>query len=804
ICSSFPAGKSETGTAELSDALEKNIFAPDARVQLEALMGFSNPQLLPFVRTPELVDSILQAYSAFNDPWRKSAVVALALKSETAFFPAAFRMKQIDSAKELLTLLTQQRAATVDLTRGLAFVASQPAAVDELKRAVLETLVKNLGSLATPTWSPNLQSAFQSFLASQNSGVTAAVLPLIARWDKTGAMKSDVQSLTQKLLAKLNDPHQSDEQRAQAATGLVSIRQLDAEIVPSLGNALRGNSSPALQKRIVELLGTVPEAGNELVSAYPKFSADLQLQTFNQLIKRSDSSSALLDAIAAKKIDLATLGPLAVNRLRTHSDPAVAQRAAQVIDEIRGPQIKEKNDLIAKFTGVATQSGNAENGHQLFTVNCAVCHRFSGEGKDLAPDLTGMGAHGAAELLVHILDPNRVVEPNFISVSIETKDGETLDGIIAREGKADLVLRNAAGDVELSRKNIVSQKSTGRSLMPEGFEALGGEGLRDILTYICAGESRFRIVDLKSAFSANSTRGIYSSADSVEESLKFKKFGMIKAGDVPFEIANPATTVAGNNLIVLKGGSGVAQTMPQKVVAKNVNLKANKLHFLGGVAGWGWPWGDDKLKGLPVAKVTVTYAEGKADEFILKNGEEFADYNGNMAVPGSKEVPGVLQHGQVRWFTRTLSNPNPIKEIALESFNNDVSPTFVAITAEVGEGGKTDAVQTAAPKLEWGKHPRVLIVGGGASHDFNRWFNQADVAILSGKNSVNYTEDVSQIEPALKEIDVLYLSNNQPLTSGGRNAIMGFANSGKPLLLVHPALWYNWKEWPEYNRELVG
>ncbi|MEO6036495.1 MAG: PVC-type heme-binding CxxCH protein, partial [Verrucomicrobiota bacterium] len=42
ICSSFPAGKSETGTAELSDALEKNIFAPDARVQLEALMGFSN------------------------------------------------------------------------------------------------------------------------------------------------------------------------------------------------------------------------------------------------------------------------------------------------------------------------------------------------------------------------------------------------------------------------------------------------------------------------------------------------------------------------------------------------------------------------------------------------------------------------------------------------------------------------------------------------------------------------------------------------------------------------------------------
>jgi type 1 glutamine amidotransferase len=33
---------------------------------------------------------------------------------------------------------------------------------------------------------------------------------------------------------------------------------------------------------------------------------------------------------------------------------------------------------------------------------------------------------------------------------------------------------------------------------------------------------------------------------------------------------------------------------------------------------------------------------------------------------------------------------------------------------------------------------------------------------------------------------------------------MDFANSGKGLLLVHPALWYNWANWPEYNRQLCG
>ena len=423
ICGSFPNGKSENGTAELSDALEKCVFDADARVQLEALIGFSNPQLLPFVRTPELVDSILEAYGTFNDPWRKSAVIALAMKSETAFFPAAFRMKQIEPAKELLVLLTQKRLATIDLGLGLAFVASQPADADELKKVILETVVKNLGTLEAPVWTPNLQQTFKKLLASENSGVTAAVLPIIARWDKERAMKNDVQGLTEQLIAKLNDAQQGDEPRGQAAASLIGIRQMNPEIVPNVGNVLRGNSSPALQMRLVELLGTVPEAGGELVAAYPKLPPELQQQAVDQLLKRSDSSLALVDAIAAQKINLTTLGPLAVNRLRTHSDPAVAQRAAQVIDEIRGPQIKEKNDLIAKFYAIATQPGNADNGHRLYTVNCAVCHRFNGEGKELAPDLSGMGAHGTSELLVHILDPNRVVEPNFVSVSVETKDG---------------------------------------------------------------------------------------------------------------------------------------------------------------------------------------------------------------------------------------------------------------------------------------------------------------------------------------------------------------------------------------------
>jgi type 1 glutamine amidotransferase len=37
-----------------------------------------------------------------------------------------------------------------------------------------------------------------------------------------------------------------------------------------------------------------------------------------------------------------------------------------------------------------------------------------------------------------------------------------------------------------------------------------------------------------------------------------------------------------------------------------------------------------------------------------------------------------------------------------------------------------------------------------------------------------------------------------------REAIFKFVDSGKGLVLVHPALWYNWNDWPEYNAKLVG
>lgn len=102
---------------------------------------------------------------------------------------------------------------------------------------------------------------------------------------------------------------------------------------------------------------------------------------------------------------------------------------------------------------------------------------------------------------------------------------------------------------------------------------------------------------------------------------------------------------------------------------------------------------------------------------------------------------------------------------------------------------------------------RTLIVGGGTSHDFNRWYKRADAETLErdGLAIVTYTSNPDSILYYLPDTDVLFLSNNQPIDNPKvRQAIFDHVNSGKGLVLAHAALWYNWKDWPEYNLQLVS
>jgi uncharacterized protein len=802
-------------------AVLKALNDSDARVKMNALLALAN---LP--ASEDVAKAVVEAFPKLQDKYLEAAAVAVASQDPMMFVRAAFGANDAAMLANYVPAVVKLLANKQDPAAAASLVillSKQPQNIDGLKQMALDSLSATLKPEVAPAWNDELKQAMLALLKTNNRRLAGSALPLAARWDKDATLATEMRPLVEPLVGRLSNNSVPEEERGQLLSNLIGARRLDPTILPAVGSILLNETAtPTLKRRALEALGTIPdaEAGNLLVENFLKLPFALRDPALGQIVKRAEWSQAFLSAIEAKKIDLNTLGPAAVHRLRSHPEKEVADRANKIIDDIRGPDMKEKNELIAQFLPAVHQEGTIEAGKLLFTQNCATCHKFKGEGKDLAPDLTGMGAHGPEDLLVHILDPNRVVEPNFVSVNVETKDDLSFDGIVSRENRSVLVLRNAAGDYEIQQDNIKTRRTSGMSLMPNGFESLGKDGLRDLVGYLVADEKRFRILDLRPAFTADSTKGIFISRESTNETLRFRNFGTIRVGEVPFDIINPIVSQNGNNLVVLRGGHGFAKTLPQKVEVK-ANVKANVLHFLGGVAGWGHPFGGDtKNENMPAAKVTVHYSGGETEELTFRNGVEFADYNGKYDVPGSREVPDQVRNGQVRWFSKPLRKNGTIEKLTLESFDNAVAPVFVSITAEQSSTPEkfvmAAAVPTAAPATTANVEPTqaplkidapTLIVGGGSSHNFDRWFNKEDSATLAKAFvKVAYTDQPAQLTPeTIEKLEVLYLSNNQPIRNKAvRDAIMARAAAGKGLLLVHPALWYNWQDWPEYNQKLVA
>src|SRR5438046_8901606 len=103
--------------------------------------------------------------------------------------------------------------------------------------------------------------------------------------------------------------------------------------------------------------------------------------------------------------------------------------------------------------------GDASRGQKVFETACATCHRVGDVGKDVGPNLATIRQWNPEQVLSNILDPNREVAPNFVGYTIETKDGRTIDGLIADESPASLTLNRAEGVTETVRPRDLAQVS---------------------------------------------------------------------------------------------------------------------------------------------------------------------------------------------------------------------------------------------------------------------------------------------------------------------------------------------------------
>lgn len=136
---------------------------------------------------------------------------------------------------------------------------------------------------------------------------------------------------------------------------------------------------------------------------------------------------------------------------------------------------------------------------------------------------------------------------------------------------------------------------------------------------------------------------------------------------------------------------------------------------------------------------------------------------------------------------------------------------FTATSSTAAEGDKPivsleGTGQTFQPVKEG--RLRVLLVGGGSSHDFEKFFHQADKVTLNTTGSVDaiYTANAEEAAARLAEADVLVLSANHRSfgLSPFQNALNAFADSGKGVVVLHAGVWQNWAPATGFNKRFVG
>ena len=133
---------------------------------------------------------------------------------------------------------------------------------------------------------------------------------------------------------------------------------------------------------------------------------------------------------------------------------------------------------------------NPEAGRRLFfnqrMALCASCHRHSGRGNVVGPDLTLIGRQGDLKsLLQSILDPSRDVAPQFFPTQLKLKDGTDFTGILLRSSSVD-VFRDLTGQERVFKPEDIQQRAELKaSLMPAGLpSAITDEELRDLLAFL--------------------------------------------------------------------------------------------------------------------------------------------------------------------------------------------------------------------------------------------------------------------------------------------------------------------------------
>jgi len=254
-----------------------------------------------------------------------------------------------------------------------------------------------------------------------------------------------------------------------------------ALLTPAVPQRIQLEAVAALARR------TDTDVPSKLLERWSTFTPRVREDVIRLMIGRPERARLLVEAIGQRRVPPGDLSLPQQLALRVHADSQVQSLARKIFAEASGNRQK----VIDAYTAALSLPADDERGKKIYQNACSSCHRLAGQGFELGPDLATVKNGGKEKLLTSILDPNREVDPKYTFYQIETRDAGTILGAITDETPASITVTQAYGTRStLPRGSIVTMKSLGQSMMPEGLEAtLSKQDIADLLEYIDQAEN---------------------------------------------------------------------------------------------------------------------------------------------------------------------------------------------------------------------------------------------------------------------------------------------------------------------------
>ncbi|MFL5342416.1 MAG: PVC-type heme-binding CxxCH protein [Gemmataceae bacterium] len=629
----------------------------------------------------DLVVQMLRRETTFRDRVLLDAVTVTAANNAYYVLKAVATLEQVPpEAEPVVKRIAAHFAATEDAKD----VSELLVQIAQKKGRACDIVISGLAA-GWPTsrhivLTADAEKAVAKLVTDLPSVSRAKLLRLASIWGVKG-LDAQLGQLTTGLCTTLADAKSDDDARIDAAKQLVALRPEDDAAATKVIDIVTPLTSPHLAAGLFDALSasTAKAVGPTVAAKLKDFTPAVRAAGIRLLLGRVDTIRALLDAMDKGQVQFTDLALDQRQALASHTDRQIAGRAKAILARGGGLPDPDRQKVIDQFIAVTKKTGDADAGKLIFKNNCMKCHRHSGEGEQIGPDLTGMAVHPKEHLLVDILDPSRSVEGNFRVWRVEMKDGRSFSGMLAAETKTSVELIDAeAKRHTLQRSDIEELQASNKSLMPEGFEKqVKPDDLANLLEFLTK-KGKYVPIPLDRAANVVTTKGMFFREDSTTERLVFADWSPKTVDGVTFYLIDPKGDTV-NNAVMLYGPQGRLPPKMPRAVTLPCNAPAKAVHFLSGVSGWGFAGGTARKTVSMI--VRLHYDDGKTEDHPLRDGEHFADYIRRVDVPGSK-FAFALRGQQIRFLSVTPQRQAMIKEIELLKGQDATAPVVMAVTVE--------------------------------------------------------------------------------------------------------------------------